>query len=135
MKSPRNGGASAERRAFHTAAMFAVAVLFGACASTGGPDSPYGGGSNRITIEVDNLNWSDATLWAHKGGARQRLGVVGGKKRARFDMEWSYSQTLEVEIDLLAGSRCITPTLSVDPDDIIELQIPIELETGSSCLR
>lgn len=123
------------RRLLQASTLLAGALAVSACAARGGPDSPYAAGSDRITIEVDNHNWSDATLWAHRAGARQRLGVVGGKKRASFDMDWSFSQPLEVEIDLLAGGRCITPSLQVDPDDIIELQIPIELERGATCLR
>jgi len=110
-------------------------LLLGACATGRALDSPFDSNSGRITIEVQNLNWSDATLWAYRGGQRVRLGIVGGKKDARFDIDWNFSQRLQIEIDLLAGNRCITPELGVDPNDIIELQIPIDLSSGSNCLR
>ena len=58
-----------------------------------------------------------------------------GKGDETFRLTWSFPQPLSIEIDLLAGGRCVTPELQVDPGDIIELQIPIELRLGADCLR
>ncbi len=98
-------------------------------------DSPFDDELEYIDIEVRNLNWADATLWAHRGGMRSRLGIVSGKQEKSFRMDWRLSNVLYIEIDLLTGGRCATPELSVDPGDIIELEIPIEMRGGSNCLR
>jgi len=105
------------------------------CATGSSADSPFDQGLKIIDIEVLNLNWSDATLWAHRGGSRSRLGIVPGKQEKSFRMDWPQSNVLYIEIDMFAGGRCATPEMNVDPGDIIELQIPIELRGGSSCLR
>lgn len=106
-----------------------------ACAS-GGPaagDSPFDRGAETIDIEVRNLNWSDATLWANQSGSRRRLGVVPGKGERSFELRWRMNDLLYVEIDLFTGPRCVTSQLSVDPGDIIELQIPIDMR-GGTCI-
>ena len=56
-------------------------------------------------------------------GARRTLGRVTGHSNARFSLDWPYSRLLRIEIDLLAGEACITREISVNPGDILELQI------------
>ena len=114
-------------------AVFALASA--GCATAGGPDSPFDGELQFIDVEVRNLNWSDATLWAHRGGMRSRLGIAPGKQDKSFRMDWRNSNVLYIEIDLFGGGRCVTPELSVDPGDIIELEIPIDMRAGANCLR
>lgn len=119
----------------------AVGVLFGAvlpltsCSTTPGRGDPFSGGGGReeIRIEVRNLNFSDATLYAIGGGMRRRLGVVPGKGDAAFTIPWRFSLPLAIEIDLLAGVRCTTQEMMTDPGDIIELQIDLELRRSEFC--
>ncbi|MEZ4415843.1 MAG: hypothetical protein R3E10_08805 [Gemmatimonadota bacterium] len=76
-----------------------------------------------IRIDVLNLNFSDATLWALRGGERIRLGIVRGKQEESFELSWPVSLPLRVEMDFLAGPRCVTGQLSVDPGDVIYLEL------------
>ncbi len=116
-------------------ALFAAVLLPTSCSTVPGQGSPFSGGGVReeIRIEVRNLNFSDATLWAIGGGMRRRLGVVPGKDDAAFTVPWRISQVLAIEIDLLAGVRCTTQEMIADPGDIIELQIDLELRRSGYC--
>lgn len=119
-----------------TAGALATGVLAVSGCASGGPsasDSPFDRGQQTIDIEVRNLNWSDATLWANRSGSRTRLGVVPGKGERSFELRWRMNDLLYVEVDLFTGPRCVTSQLSVDPGDIIELQIPIDMR-GGTCI-
>ena len=94
-------------------------------------DAQYG--PQKISIHVRNLNFSDATLWAVSPAGRRRLGVVAGKQDAVFSMPWSFPQRLQVEVDLLAGPRCMTESLDVDPGDLLDLQIEGDFARTAGC--
>lgn len=93
--------------------------------STERPDS--------VLLEVQNLNFSDARLYAIRDGQRMSLGRVGGKQDARFTIPWRFSQDLRIEINLLAGPTCVTERLQVDRGDILELQISSVFSQSSFC--
>jgi len=116
-------------------ALFGAVLLLTSCSTTPGRGDPFSGGGGReeIRIEVRNLNFSDATLYAIGGGMRRRLGVVLGKNDAVFTIPWHFSQFLAIEIDLLASVRCTTQEMMTDPGDIIELQIDVELRRSGYC--
>ena len=116
-------------------ALFGAVLLLTSCSTVPGQGSPFSGGGVReeIRIEVRNLNFSDATLWAIGGGMRRRLGVVPGKDDAAFTVPWRFSQVLAIEIDLLAGVRCTTQEMIANPGDTIELQIDVELRRSGYC--
>lgn len=119
-------------------AVIAAAVLAGCGAgapgpSTADPFSAASDGPGTVSIHVRNLNFSQATLWAVSRGGRQRLGVVGGKADAVYRIPWTFPQPMEIEIDLLAGPRCTTEALDVDPGDILELQIEPDLSRQPGC--
>ena len=92
--------------------------------SSGG-ESPFEERATRIQLHVINLNWADARVYAHKSTQRIPLGSVPGKGERQFSLDWSFSLPLAIEFDLLAVGRCTTSQLSVDPGDIVELQIPV----------
>ena len=123
------------RHALGRGPALALALLLGAGACGGGtvadPFRPPG--ETQIRIEVTNLNYNDATLHARRGGERHRLGIVTGKSNATYVMSWPLSLPLQVEIDLLAGSSCVTRPLQVDPGDIVQLQIDVELRNDPDC--
>jgi hypothetical protein len=109
-----------------------------ACAS-GGPRSsgtPFSqdlAERNEIKITIQNNNFSDATVWTLvRDGRRQRLGMVTGKSEAAFTLPWRFSEPLRLQFDLVAGPRCTTENLSVDPGDTLELQIATDLAMMSS---
>ena len=122
-----------------TYALMALVLGTAGCAS-GNPaqaDSPFveaGAVRNLIQIDVVNNNYNDATLWAVRSGAqRVRLGVVSGKGDARFSVPWRFSEPLQIEIDLFTGPRCLTREMSVDPGDILQLEIQAVFLNADYC--
>jgi hypothetical protein len=69
----------------------------------------------------------DATLHARWLGGRQRLGVVTGITTANYQLEWDQPQELQLEIDMLAGDKCLTPPIMANPGDVISVEIEIQL--------
>ena len=111
-----------------------AAVLVAGCATAGNP-FPREGEAREIEIEVLNLNFSDATLYALRVGQRIRLGIVTGKESTTFTIEWPVSFDMQIEIRLLGGDRCITREMPVDPGDRLYLEIPQNLATAAVCVR
>ncbi len=115
-----------------------AALLLSACAAAR-PDSPFTaaqGERNVIRIEVQNHNFDDATLWAVVQNARRiRLGRVTGKSDAQFSIPWSFSESLSIEIDMMAGPRCLTSSVTVDPGDVLELQIQPVFSNTADCVQ
>lgn len=114
-----------------TVALAGVLLATAACAGGGqraaNPYSSDAGDRNEIRIEIQNRNFSDVTVWALvRDGNRQRLGVVTGKSDSVFTLVWTFSEPLRLEFDFVAGPRCATESLPVDPGDTIELQIAAE---------
>jgi hypothetical protein len=115
--------------------LFLVLMAVG-CASATGSGNPFtAAGANRIHIKVRNENFYDATIWAVVGGARQqRLGIVMSNHDEDFTMAWSVSRTLQFDIDLVTGNmRCRTDALTVDPGDVLELQITADFGQMRGC--
>lgn len=114
-----------------------LAILFTAsgCFGTSLP-SPFGSGGNgerTIRLEVRNFNFADATLYAFRGAERVRLGVVTGKTDHDYNVPWPATQTMRVQISLLAGESCTTRTQTVSPGEVIYLQIPVEFRSATDC--
>jgi hypothetical protein len=126
------------RRTGARALLVATVLSLTSCASGGSGGNPFGkdlAERGEIEIKVVNLNFSDATVWAliGGGGGRQRLGTVTGKGEEIFTLPWTFSQLLRIEFDLLAGPRCYTENLPVDPGDLLELQIASNAAADPSC--
>jgi hypothetical protein len=117
-------------------AILFLGLLLGGCASaTSSAGTPFGEGAldTSVRIYVTNLNFSDATLWAVTQGSRRKLGILTGKTEGTFTLPWETSLDLQIEIDLLAGPRCTTRAMAVDPGDDIELIIDQDLARSSLC--
>ena len=114
-----------------------LALGLSACATGQSADSPSFSGAppeDQIRVEVQNFNFQDATIWAIvQSGRRIRLGMVTGKTDSVFTLDWDFSLPLRMEIDLVAGGRCMTERLDVDPGDILLLQIEPVLRDTSGC--
>jgi hypothetical protein len=116
-----------------------VATMLGltGCASGGSGGEPFGqdlAERGEIEIKVVNMNFSDATVWALVNeGSRRRLGIVTGKREEIFTLPWTFSERLRIEFDLVAGPRCYTESLVVDPGDLLELQIASNAAADPSC--
>ena len=103
-------------------------VLVGAsagCASSN--DSGPFRGDPVINIEIVNRNFMDATLVAQWLGGRRRLGVVTGARTANYELAWEQPQELQLEIDMLAGDKCLTRPIMVSPGDVIRVEIDIQM--------
>lgn len=110
----------------------ALPLLFAGCfSSLGGSRDPFherpGGEDGQILVRVENQNFGDAVVHASRGGERVRLGSVIGKSEEIFTMDWRFSLSLEFEVNIVGGGRCLVPPLSVDPGDRIWVKIPTHL--------
>lgn len=121
------------------AAVLVSALAIGGCASSGDPaggGDPFGGEGARATsvrLIVQNLNFSDARLYQIRRTGRRSLGIVGGKQTQEFTLDWTVPESLQIEINLLAGPRCLTREMEVDPGDVLELQIAAVFTQTSAC--
>ena len=122
-----------------TLTSLAVLVVIAACATPGrvvehqDPFVREPAGEERIRVQVHNDNFMDARLYALGSGTRHYLGVVGGKQQVVVDIPWDFSQPLRIEIDMLAGPKCITRTIQTDPGDLLELRIEPVFSSSSLC--
>jgi hypothetical protein len=58
---------------------------------------------------------------------------VTGKTEASYVIPWRLSGPLRIEINMLAAGSCTTPTIQVDPGDLLELQIQNEAVRIGEC--
>ena len=124
------------------AAVLILAALALGCAA-GGPRTegtdPFSGDPGErgeLRIEVQNFNFSDARLYALvRDSERRLLGQVTGKGEETFTMRWTFPQPLRLEIDLLAGPKCVTREIMADPGDVLDLQIEEHFLQTRRCER
>ncbi len=102
-------------------------VLVGCAGAGGSTPGPWAGSvsraSDEVEIVVQNLNFSQATVYAFRGGDVRRLGIVAGKSEATFRTPWHMSD-IRLRVKLLAGSGFLTERIAVSPGEILELIIP-----------
>lgn len=104
----------------------AVTCLLAGCASGGNGSNPFSGGTrgeSEIKVFVTNLAFMDATVHGVTNGSRRRLGRVTGKRELVFTMPFRHPAEFYLEIDILAGPKCRTEKMMVDPGDHLELLI------------
>ncbi len=117
-------------------AVLCLVLVGGSFGCAGAGRSPFVSAEDAtITIEVDNRNFSDATIHAVWPGQRRRLGTVTGTTTANFRLPWDRSILISFELRLLGGTRCRTREIWADPGDIIVLQIDSRFGSGPDCIR
>lgn len=103
-----------------------VALLASACAllpGTASLDEPDPDARSRyLTVEVDNQNFYDATIYAVRPGIRLRVGQVGGFNKDTFRFSWP-DLDLRFEIALLSVGSYYTWSLPVERGDQLSLTI------------
>lgn len=114
-----------------------LSLLFAALAATscagnlGGQADPFTrgprAGTGRIQVQVQNLNFNDANVYALRQGQRIRLGTVTGKSDKNFTMDWTFALPLQFEVQLIGGQSCRVREIMVDPGDELWVRIPSEL--------
>lgn len=106
----------------------AATAVLAACGAARSPASTPEPGTtleqNELTVEVENQNFYDATIYAYDGGHRQRLGRVVGKTTESFTFRWS-KQQLRMIIDFTGAGSIVSDELPVSPgeDDNLKLII------------
>jgi hypothetical protein len=107
----------------------AIAATTGACApaASGFDNAPGPQGGPAATVEVENNNWADMTVYVLRGGSRVRLGMVTSMGKSVFRIPASLLNT-SGDVRLLAdpvGSRdtYTTPIIQVNPGERIEFNI------------
>jgi len=113
--------------------MVAAAVLVTGCAGTAGRSDPFSNSSREteIKIFVTNLAFSNVTLYGVTNGGRRYLGRLTGKREFVFTLPMRISSEFYIELDFLAGPKCQTERMRVDPGDHLELVI----QNGSQSYR
>ena len=113
----------------------AVTALATACAARSGEGNPAitPGLEDQIEIRIINNNFSDARMYAVHPRGREYIGMLTGKTEANYTLDWDISQTLSIEISLLAGGTCTTEELIVDPGEALFLSIDSTLATMANC--
>ena len=81
-----------------------------------------------ISLEVDNQNFYDATIYAVRPGLRQRVGYVTGEQKSTFSFRWPDGD-LRLEIDLLAVGSYYTQVMDVQQGDELQLTVLPYLHT------
>jgi hypothetical protein len=118
-------------------ATLALVLAASACASSGGSagaPEPFGGSEpTTVRIIIQNLNFQDARLYTYRADTRRMLGTVTGNSNREFVIDWDFPARMYLEIDMLAGPRCFTEALTVDPGDILELQIASRFANTAGC--
>jgi len=109
-------------------------TVIAGCSGSSNVRNPFEAEAESIRIQVLNRNFADATLQVIVAGSSRRLGSVTGHANATFRLDWPYSRSLRIEIDLLAGQSCTTQELTADPGDAIELQIEPDFRTSAACM-
>ncbi len=77
----------------------------------------------QVEIEVENISFNEATVFAVTQARRFRLGVVQGKGSRTFNITLPALQDIEIEIDLLAGQRFQSPVFAVAPGQTLVVQV------------
>lgn len=107
-----------------TVALATAALALGCATVTGSASDPFADdGESEIKVFITNLDFNDATVWGVTNGSRRRLGRAAGKRETVFSLPLTHPSDFYLEIDILAGPRCTTERMTVDPGDHVELII------------
>jgi hypothetical protein len=104
--------------------LFVAAVAVAACSSNRRPrNESY----PPVTVEVNNQNFYDATVYLMWHSSRHRLGVAAGNGKETFTANW-VGPEVTVVIEMLAGRRYQSIPIGVSPGDGLVVDIPVAPE-------
>ncbi len=109
-----------------------------ACAGGSGTGTPTSSvrpaGNEEVSVEVQNQNFYEATVYAYRLGSRTRLGVVESHSTRSFEFAWT-SGDLRFLIDFLANGCILTDQLPVDRgDDLLLILEPQDYRKASQAV-
>lgn len=115
----------------------AVSLLLVGCGGRGRPLNPFdrseptGGIVESIRIEVQNLHFNDATVYALRASQRVRVGRVTGKTDRRFRINWNVAAPIAFEVDIVGSRSCRTGSVAVEANSVVWLSIPSDMGFGT----
>ena len=115
--------------------MFAAFACAGG-SGTGATTSSIGPAHEKeeISVEVQNQNFYDATIYAYRAGNRTRLGVVEAQGTRSFEFVW-ITGDLRFLVDFFANGCIFTELMSVDlGDDLLLILEPREYRRASQAV-
>lgn len=108
----------------------AIAVLVAGCghnhAST--MDAFRAHDRQSLTFIVRNQHVDEARIWLWLNGRRERLGSVLPHDTDQFRVPLDRLAEARLEVDLLVGTRCMTPTVMLEPGIQVDFTIPPDLD-------
>ena len=117
-----------------------VFLVFAAFACAGGSGTGVPTSSVRpmeeekVSVEVQNQNFYQATVYAYRAGNRARLGVVESQSTRSFEFVW-ITGDLRFLIDFFANGCVLTDPLAVDRgDDLLLILEPQDYRRASQAL-
>lgn len=90
-----------------------------------------GGVEDEVRVEVQNLNFNDASVWALRSSQRIRVGRVTGKTDVSFTVRWNTAQPIAFEVDVVGGRSCRTGSIPVEAASRVWLSIPSDMGLGT----
>lgn len=125
MEQRKGPGTMTNRTQLFTVALATIGLALGCAAAAGPASDPFAGagGEKEIKVFITNLAFMDATVYGVTNGARKRLGRVTGKRESVFSLPLEHASDFYMEIDILAGPKCRTERMNVNPGDHLELII------------
>ncbi len=114
-----------------------VVLATTACASRAQQPLLPQAADHTLSVEVRNQNVNSVTVYAYRGGFRDRLGIVEAADTKSFAFTWP-TYDVRFMINFLAQGCVITESLSVNPGDDLLVIIQVfdhDGANGSRCRR
>lgn len=105
-------------------------LALAACVPSVTAEDPFGGVENQnasldqISFTASNYYAEDVVLYAVSANGSHRLGEVAPNEHHMFSMPWKDQTELRVQVEVVAGPRYLTNSLSVYPGHQLEIVIP-----------
>ncbi|MCZ6915531.1 MAG: hypothetical protein O7I93_02040 [Gemmatimonadetes bacterium] len=113
--------------------LFTAALMMLGCSGGSQPATgvrPVASG-RRLSVEVENQNFYDATIYAYDQGSRKRLGIVDSEGSRSFTFSWT-TGNLRFLVDFFANGCILTDPLFVESgDDILVVLQPQDFRMAS----
>lgn len=114
------------------ACMLLLGVVVSTACGAGSVRNPFDGSlaqarEDRLRVQIQNLNFSDITVYAVSTGQRVRVGNITGKSDGSFRLTWNYANPIHFEISVVGGRDCATQPLPVEPGARVWVQVPNEI--------